>query len=561
MTALILEVHHRQSQDHMSKNTFNDDLISRRLMTVLLVLQITAMAFVLVLSFQGRSFLAFVISSLTLVLFIAVLLWLYFRYRNLPIVREKSTLQQRILKFQKSAQAEANIILASTKKREELIQAENNEVETALSNTQDAYIEYGLANASIKDAAIAGIGPKLKERLAEHGVHNAAQVNEQIAELAGFGETKRQALLSGRNSVMAALENTKPTSLRDERLKSIKHKYQDLHAQNDVSVRDALESRNLLEHELKLFVPQLGGMAPVNFFTYLSKSLAARGMIAASIAFLLIITQVVSSLTATSASIMALNLPERLALVGTPTQTILASSPATMAPSPMMPSTIPNTPMNTLPPIATATSGILASQPTLPSAISACVPRNTARETALVVGIIDGDTIDVQIGDRAFRVRYIGVNTPEQDEAFFSEATAYNQKLIENKTVTLVKDQSETDRFGRLLRYVLLEDIFVNYELVKSGYASASAFAPDIACSTAFEVAQGQAQMASLGLWMATPGAYIAPVTGGEDTNNCDPSYPGVCIPPAPPDLDCKDIPYKRFTVLPPDPHGFDRDG
>lgn len=41
---------------------------------------------------------------------------------------------------------------------------------------------------------------------------------------------------------------------------------------------------------------------------------------------------------------------------------------------------------------------------------------------------------------------------------------------------------------------------------------------------------------------------------------NCDPSYPTVCIPPPPPDLDCKDIPYRRFGVLPPDPHRFDSD-
>lgn len=43
--------------------------------------------------------------------------------------------------------------------------------------------------------------------------------------------------------------------------------------------------------------------------------------------------------------------------------------------------------------------------------------------------------------------------------------------------------------------------------------------------------------------------------------SNCDPSYPGVCIPPAPPDLDCKDIPFRRFEVRPPDPHWFDGDG
>ena len=45
-----------------------------------------------------------------------------------------------------------------------------------------------------------------------------------------------------------------------------------------------------------------------------------------------------------------------------------------------------------------------------------------------------------------------------------------------------------------------------------------------------------------------------------EPPPNCDPSYPTVCIPPPPPDLDCPDIPYRNFQVLPPDPHNFDGD-
>jgi hypothetical protein len=51
----------------------------------------------------------------------------------------------------------------------------------------------------------------------------------------------------------------------------------------------------------------------------------------------------------------------------------------------------------------------------------------------------------------------------------------------------------------------------------------------------------------------ATPQASTA--------GNCDPAYPSVCIPPPPPDLDCADITFRRFTVLPPDPHHFDGDG
>lgn len=45
-----------------------------------------------------------------------------------------------------------------------------------------------------------------------------------------------------------------------------------------------------------------------------------------------------------------------------------------------------------------------------------------------------------------------------------------------------------------------------------------------------------------------------------QSTGNCDPSYATVCIPPPPPDLDCGQISFRRFTVLPPDPHGFDGD-
>ena len=41
---------------------------------------------------------------------------------------------------------------------------------------------------------------------------------------------------------------------------------------------------------------------------------------------------------------------------------------------------------------------------------------------------------------------------------------------------------------------------------------------------------------------------------------SCDPSYPDFCIPPSPPDLDCKDIAQKRFTVIGSDPHRFDGD-
>jgi micrococcal nuclease len=49
--------------------------------------------------------------------------------------------------------------------------------------------------------------------------------------------------------------------------------------------------------------------------------------------------------------------------------------------------------------------------------------------------------------------------------------------------------------------------------------------------------------------------------TYAQEDNNCDPSYPDVCISSLPPDLDCDDISDTDFTVLAPDPHGLDSEG
>jgi endonuclease YncB( thermonuclease family) len=100
-------------------------------------------------------------------------------------------------------------------------------------------------------------------------------------------------------------------------------------------------------------------------------------------------------------------------------------------------------------------------------------------QTATVSRVIDGDTIDVMINGETFRVRYIGMNTPESSEPCFREATEANRALVEGRTVTLVKDVSETDRFGRLLRYIYVGDVFVNAELVRQGWAEVVRYPPD----------------------------------------------------------------------------------
>jgi micrococcal nuclease len=174
---------------------------------------------------------------------------------------------------------------------------------------------------------------------------------------------------------------------------------------------------------------------------------------------------------------------------------------------------------------------------------------------------VDGDTIDVSIAGQNATVRYIGVDTPETVDprqpvgCYGHEASAFNKMLVEGENVELEKDVSETDRFGRLLRYVFVDGQMVNEMLVRDGYAVVGTYPPDVKFQERFLMLQREAREAGRGLWAAcnTPAAGSTPQYG-----NCSPAYPTVCIPPPPPDLDCADISFRRFTVLPPDPHRLD---
>jgi micrococcal nuclease len=116
-----------------------------------------------------------------------------------------------------------------------------------------------------------------------------------------------------------------------------------------------------------------------------------------------------------------------------------------------------------------------------------------------VTRIIDGDTIDVRIDGVGYRVRYIGVNTPERDEACYNGASAANAELVEGKTVTLVKDVSETDQFGRLLRYVYAGNTLVNEQLVRDGWAESVEYPPDTARAADFRQLEQEAAAADRG--------------------------------------------------------------
>jgi micrococcal nuclease len=122
-------------------------------------------------------------------------------------------------------------------------------------------------------------------------------------------------------------------------------------------------------------------------------------------------------------------------------------------------------------------------------------------EHASVVYVIDGDTIDVSIAGADYRVRYVGINTPERDEPCYQEATDANRALVEDEIVTLVPDISDTDDYGRLLRYVYVGDVFVNAALVRDGWAEARRYAPDTTQYDLLDNFEAVAASAGIGCW------------------------------------------------------------
>lgn len=128
----------------------------------------------------------------------------------------------------------------------------------------------------------------------------------------------------------------------------------------------------------------------------------------------------------------------------------------------------------------------------------------TPTEQAIqVVRVVDGDTIEIETGQR---VRLIGVDTPELNngnnpDCYAQEAYEFTREELEGQTVRLEKDVSDTDRYGRLLRYVYLEGQLFNKTLVREGYANARSYPPDVSQQESLRIAEQDARNEEIGLW------------------------------------------------------------
>jgi len=117
-----------------------------------------------------------------------------------------------------------------------------------------------------------------------------------------------------------------------------------------------------------------------------------------------------------------------------------------------------------------------------------------------VTEVIDGDTFYLGNGDK---VRMLGINTPESGRPYAQEATDFLTNMILGKEVTLVNDSKngDSDTYGRLLSHVYVNDTFVNYEIIKAGYAFWYPYTSGTDFDTEYEEAQTSASNNAVGLW------------------------------------------------------------
>jgi micrococcal nuclease len=150
----------------------------------------------------------------------------------------------------------------------------------------------------------------------------------------------------------------------------------------------------------------------------------------------------------------------------------------------------------------------------------------SSRDSYDVSQIIDGDTIRLSTGEK---VRLIGINAPERDQPYYNAATQKLTELIGNNQVTLEKDVTDKDQYGRLLRYVHVNDAFMNLEMVKQGYAISYSFPPNTKHLDEFVEVEEDARNSQIGIW--TPSPFTLTVSSihadaeGDDSENLNDEY------------------------------------
>ena len=128
-----------------------------------------------------------------------------------------------------------------------------------------------------------------------------------------------------------------------------------------------------------------------------------------------------------------------------------------------------------------------------------------------ITRVSDGDSVRATSPEGDLEIRLLGINAPEQDECFGSNATAELERLTAGREVTIHPWPAERDDFGRELGFLVADGVFVNLSLIESGHVVARAQS-DHGFGAEFEEVERDAQDFDIGLW--APDACGAPADG-----------------------------------------------
>ncbi len=123
-----------------------------------------------------------------------------------------------------------------------------------------------------------------------------------------------------------------------------------------------------------------------------------------------------------------------------------------------------------------------------------------AEDTLICTEIIDGDTCRLETGET---VRLIGIDAPELSQPGGKESHEYLAHLILNKGITLKKGYEDRDKYNRLLRFVYIDDVCINEEMIRQGYAEARYMSSEDPRREYYIQLEIEAEIAKAGLWSA----------------------------------------------------------
>ncbi len=150
-------------------------------------------------------------------------------------------------------------------------------------------------------------------------------------------------------------------------------------------------------------------------------------------------------------------------------------------------------------------------------------PSTVVEVQGTVIVVIDGDTIDAQLGPTRERIRLIGINSPESVdlrkpiECFGPEASTHLKELLaQGSPIRVERDVEERDKYGRLLAYVFRgsDAVMVNLQQAIDGFADTMDIRPNSTHAAAIRSAVDDAKLHQRGMWATCPATAATGAAG-----------------------------------------------